>query len=334
MSELETGFRIGDVVAVIRRRLPIVVVAAVVGLVAGYVVFSSAPESYSATSRVQVRPIKLNAFVSDGKEDPVDIATEKDLVKSDQVADNIRKELGLKGENRAILGRVTVTTEPDSLVLKMTYVGDTAAQVPTDHVDAQDHEQDEPRDERVDDPHERSFLPVGSDQPDDRPHESGIHDDVQRVRQVVPGRSGVGEGEVETVPQGVADDPYPDPGGDDAPDDPRLGTGPVGAVDDRGDVTPRHRRVDHEYRHVLGRFRIRPAGQHGDGPGGHGPPQRLAARLGPDGEQHVAANRAAADGLGQHDAAQFGRAVRRAGVPADAVPAENVDQPIQRDHGA
>lgn len=128
MSELETGFRIGDVVAVIRRRLPIVVVAAVVGLVAGYVVFSSAPESYSATSRVQVRPIKLNAFVSDGKEDPVDIATEKDLVKSDQVADNIRKELGLKGENRAILGRVTVTTEPDSLVLKMTYVGDTAAQ--------------------------------------------------------------------------------------------------------------------------------------------------------------------------------------------------------------
>lgn len=126
MSELETGFRIGDVLAMIRRRLPIVVGAAIVGLIAGYLVFAGAPETYSATSRVQVRPIKLNQFEADGKDNAVDIATEKDLVKSDTVAEAIRKELSLEGENKAILARVTVTTELDSLVLKMTYVADTA----------------------------------------------------------------------------------------------------------------------------------------------------------------------------------------------------------------
>jgi polysaccharide biosynthesis transport protein len=129
MSELETGFRIGDVVAMIRRRLPIVVGAAMLGIIAGYLVFAGAPESFSATSRVQVRPIKLNQFESEGRTtDQVDIATEKDLVKSDVVAETIREELGLEGENRAILARVAVTTELDSLVLKITFEGDTAKQ--------------------------------------------------------------------------------------------------------------------------------------------------------------------------------------------------------------
>lgn len=127
MSELETGFRIGDLVAVVRRRLPLVAGAALVGLVAGYLVFASASATYSATSRVQVEPIRLNPFQSDGKDAPVDIATEKDLVKSDAVADHIREELGLQGENKAILGRVVVSTEPDSLVLMITFEGDNAA---------------------------------------------------------------------------------------------------------------------------------------------------------------------------------------------------------------
>lgn len=128
MSELESGFRIGDVVAMITRRLPVVLGAAVVGLIAGYLVFAGAPESFSATARVQVSPIKLNQFESDGKDNQVDIATEKDLVKSDAVAEAVRKQLGLTGENRAILARIAVATELDSLVLKITYAGDTAKQ--------------------------------------------------------------------------------------------------------------------------------------------------------------------------------------------------------------
>jgi uncharacterized protein involved in exopolysaccharide biosynthesis len=126
MSELETGFRIGDVVAMIRRRWPVVFGAALIGLIAGYLVYAAAPTTYSATARVQVRPIKLNQFDPDSKDNLVDIATEKDLVKSDAVADAVRQKLGLTGENRAILARVAVATEVDSLVLKLTFAGDSA----------------------------------------------------------------------------------------------------------------------------------------------------------------------------------------------------------------
>ena len=126
MSELETGFRIGDVIAMIKRRWPVVFGAALIGLLAGYLVYASAPTTFNATSRVQVRPIKLNQFEADGKDNAVEIPTEMDLVKSDAVADTIRKELGLTGENRAILSRVVVATELDSLVLKLSFDGDTA----------------------------------------------------------------------------------------------------------------------------------------------------------------------------------------------------------------
>src|SRR4051812_40362235 len=130
MSELETGFRIGDVFAMIKRRWPVVVGFAVVGLIVGYLVFASAPTKFSATSRVQVKPITLDQFDSSGKTAEVDIATEKDLVKSDAVADSVRKQLGLSGENRAILSRVTVTVDPlsKSDVMAITFAGDTAKQ--------------------------------------------------------------------------------------------------------------------------------------------------------------------------------------------------------------
>jgi capsular polysaccharide biosynthesis protein len=128
MSELETGFRIGDVIAMVRRRLPIVLGAAVVGLVVGYLVFASAPETFSATSRVEVKPIRLDQFSSEGRDSEVNVATEMDLVRSDAVAEHVRDELGLPGDNRAIVSRIAVATEIDSLVLKITFSGDTAAQ--------------------------------------------------------------------------------------------------------------------------------------------------------------------------------------------------------------
>lgn len=126
MSELETGFRIGDVVAMIVRRWPVVVGFSVVGLIAGYLVYASAPTTYSATSRVQVLPFD-DAF-GDSKGAEVDMATERDLVKSDAVADAIRQKVGLQGENRAILGHITVVIDPEgnSDVMAITFDGDTA----------------------------------------------------------------------------------------------------------------------------------------------------------------------------------------------------------------
>jgi uncharacterized protein involved in exopolysaccharide biosynthesis len=126
MSELESGFRVGDVVAMVRRRWVIVVLAAVAGLAAGYVVFASIEAPFSATARVRVQPIQINQFETEGREPVVDIATEKDLVKSDSVAQAVRDELGLEVENRTVLSRITVVTEEDSLVMQITYVADTA----------------------------------------------------------------------------------------------------------------------------------------------------------------------------------------------------------------
>lgn len=131
MSELETGFRIGDVVAMVRRRLPIVLGAAVVGLIAGYLVFASAPTSFEATAQVQVKEIKLDPFASDSRDTQVNMATEKGLVKTDPVAEHIRDELGLKGDNRAILSRIVVandaaTGNEQSTILRITFNGDTA----------------------------------------------------------------------------------------------------------------------------------------------------------------------------------------------------------------
>lgn len=128
MSELENGFRIGDVAEMVRRHLAVVVGAAVIGAIVGYLAFAAEPTIYSATARVQVRPIQLNEFDDGSRPAVVDIATEMDLVRSDAVAERVRDELGLEGDNRAILQRIAVATEVDSLVLKIDFAGDDAAQ--------------------------------------------------------------------------------------------------------------------------------------------------------------------------------------------------------------
>ncbi|MFN8017247.1 MAG: hypothetical protein U0P45_03895 [Acidimicrobiales bacterium] len=126
MSELETGFRLGDVVGMVRRQLPVVLGASIVGLILGYLVFASAPESYSATSRVQVKAIKVNPFDPDNKANEPDIATEKDLVKSDAVADVVRAQLGLPADARVGSHISVTTTDVTSDVLQITYVAATA----------------------------------------------------------------------------------------------------------------------------------------------------------------------------------------------------------------
>ena len=121
MSELETGFRISDVVGLVRRRLTILIGAAVLGLVLGALAFVTSPETFSATSRVQVKPVSTDPLDPTSDAEVVDIATEQDLVKSDAVADAVRAELDLPIDNRTLLRKVAVTSKEDSLVLEITY---------------------------------------------------------------------------------------------------------------------------------------------------------------------------------------------------------------------
>lgn len=120
MSELENGFRLGDVIALLKRRSAFVLCAAVIGIVLGFVAFTTSPTNYSATTRVQVDPIPTGSATAP---QTVDMATETEVVRSDDVAKRIREllEPALDGEsNRDVLTGVLPAFTPDSSVLSIT----------------------------------------------------------------------------------------------------------------------------------------------------------------------------------------------------------------------
>ena len=128
MTDLESGFRLAELIDLLRRRSAVVVGAAVIGLVAGYVAFAASPPNYSATARVQVRPLSTGAATSPDSS-TVDIGTERDLVRSDVVADAVRATLDRpEASNRALFGALTVKTNKDSLVLEMTVESTSASE--------------------------------------------------------------------------------------------------------------------------------------------------------------------------------------------------------------
>ena len=126
MSELETGFRLGEVMAMIRRQFLVVGASFLVGIIVGYVLFASAPTKYSATARVEVGPDPM-ATTANGSPVPPSMETEKDLVKlSDAVANAVRQQLKLAVDNKTIRGNITVALTDKSTVMQITYVATSA----------------------------------------------------------------------------------------------------------------------------------------------------------------------------------------------------------------
>ena len=92
MTELESGFRVNDVVGIVKRRSAIILASSAVGLLLGYLVFASAPPKYSATSRVQVKTLIQNPLDPGPKDtQKLDVGTEHHLVKSDAMGDAMRE---------------------------------------------------------------------------------------------------------------------------------------------------------------------------------------------------------------------------------------------------
>ncbi|CAN5618233.1 hypothetical protein BH10ACT1_BH10ACT1_35820 [soil metagenome] len=128
MSDLESGFRLTDVVGLLRRRSAIMLGAAILGLLAGYFAFASAPPTYSATARVEIASIPDDPTVpGNPASDKIDLGTESDLVKSDAVGNAVRKELDLSDDNRSLFADLIVTTKEDSRVIALTVASDSAA---------------------------------------------------------------------------------------------------------------------------------------------------------------------------------------------------------------
>ncbi len=131
MSELESGFKLSEVADLLKRRFPIVLGAAVLGLVIGIYLFSSTPSRYGATARVSVAPLTTSGIGAEptggSDSEKVDMPTEQDLVKSDAVAEAARDELGITTDNRTFLQNVTVTSKEESRVLEITFDSATAS---------------------------------------------------------------------------------------------------------------------------------------------------------------------------------------------------------------
>ncbi len=125
MSDLERGFRLSEITGILRRRAPIVAAAGLIGLVVGAFLFASAPSKYSATTRVLVQDVRFDDTAPPANQ-KVDLSTEEDLVKSDEVGDAVRKALDLPGDNRSVFQKVTVTTKEGSEVLEITFQAATA----------------------------------------------------------------------------------------------------------------------------------------------------------------------------------------------------------------
>ncbi len=126
MTELESGFRLTDVIALLRRRSAIVLGAAILGLLAGYLVFATAAPKYSASARVELHAIPddpTSPTVNTPASKQVDMGTEADFVKSDQVANAVRKKLGTTGNPFANL---IVTVKTDSRVMGLSITAPTA----------------------------------------------------------------------------------------------------------------------------------------------------------------------------------------------------------------
>lgn len=127
MSELENGFRLSELTSLIRRRMLILLMAGLVGLIIGAVAFKTAPSKFSATSRVLVQGGTSDPLATNSpNREVIDIATEQDLVKSDAVATRAAKALDSTLENRELLRQVATGSRQDSLVLEITFLSDTA----------------------------------------------------------------------------------------------------------------------------------------------------------------------------------------------------------------
>lgn len=158
MKELESGFRLSDLGGLLRRRSAIVLGAAILGLVTGYLVFASAPPKYSSTARVQVEILETDPNGGGGSPaaDELDLGTESDLVKSDAIGDAARAELDLQGDNRSLFRALTVTTKENSRVLALTYESgsatkarDTVNAIARAYLDERSQAAESTRDERL-----------------------------------------------------------------------------------------------------------------------------------------------------------------------------------------
>lgn len=131
--------RLTDVLRRIMARKLVLVstIVAIVGIAAG--VGTSLPKTYTATAVVTVSPITTTPFSSSSLTQQINIETERNVMASTSVAADAAELLRDDSKPASLLSTISVSSPPDSLVLRVSYVGpspERAAQVANAFADA------------------------------------------------------------------------------------------------------------------------------------------------------------------------------------------------------
>ncbi|WP_433229925.1 hypothetical protein [Actinomadura formosensis] len=112
----------GQLLPLLRRYMPLLVLLAVVGAAVGVIAALVLPAPYKATSTVLVSPLEGNPYSPNGRgDDLVNLQTEAQLVSTDRVAKIVGQKLGHAPE-----GQIEVTVPPNTQVLNLTYTAGSA----------------------------------------------------------------------------------------------------------------------------------------------------------------------------------------------------------------
>ncbi|WP_396454094.1 hypothetical protein [Actinomadura sp.] len=113
----------GQLLSVLRRYVPLLILLAVLGAGAGVGAAIVLPAPYKATATVLVSPLQGNPYSPDGRgDDLVNLQTEAQLVTTDRVAKIAGEKLGHEPE-----GTVVVDVPPNTQVLNLTYTAKNSA---------------------------------------------------------------------------------------------------------------------------------------------------------------------------------------------------------------
>ncbi|MEV5824497.1 Wzz/FepE/Etk N-terminal domain-containing protein [Spirillospora sp. NPDC052242] len=114
----------GQLVAMLRRRMRLLIALVVAGTVAGVGAGVLLPAQYSATASVLVSPLEGNPYSPEGRgDDLINLETEAQLVQTDAVAELVQQRL--KGEDVSTLrSSVSTVVPPNTQILNIVYSAD------------------------------------------------------------------------------------------------------------------------------------------------------------------------------------------------------------------
>jgi Mrp family chromosome partitioning ATPase/capsular polysaccharide biosynthesis protein len=122
---------LGDYLAVVRRRLWLIIVCGLIAGLAAYGYATTRPASFSASATVLVRPLPDFASDQSSTTTAVSLATETKIVTSTVVADAARAKLDSSRDIEDLTSHVSVSTAADSRLLEISFSSSSSAEATT-----------------------------------------------------------------------------------------------------------------------------------------------------------------------------------------------------------